>query len=1115
MNKKISTLFAAAMLASAFTVNAGVYVGDAVSKLAIGNNEKLYQLQLNSVGSTTETAERVLALDEDGKILIENAQTVTLGTSLWCVNVQKQNQGQNPIFDFTNKSFGYVLDVTADGYKNWSKDANGLYTSTTAEVGGEVAGWQFAPVLDQLTQKCYLASYINSNDVAVLAIESGKVVVKIVAADKVNETNVEGLLKFTLVEAAHRVLSANDFNTKLGVQNDSNSDATVKLSFHKDYNNTKLVNPFSSNELRAEAITGTDAEFVYLYRTNEDGKKQYLRVDTAYANSVGEKFLNFAFGKEDVAPAGMLLDQYKFRMTYCSTEDSLYIQVKNAYMKPDDVEYWKDLTAVTHQTVNDTKKNNWVKLQDLVVADESRIVTIGEQPINTKISLGIGGCTAYKSVKTSVADDVYFIKNRKGEYLASPIYENGTIRWTTVNADEQNVEHMPAYQWVVLKHNTSSTVAETSKVEITNREFEAKTASNIQLNKKEGASWMYVGSTIAFGGTNLITSADSLEFIPVSAAAKADSLLGYKKLDNDSLLVNKYTFNYWHPYADNKFISKSSKDSTLIVLDDKDGFKVDTVSYNWNTTNASTVNIPYGYDKKVGFDRIKGLKRLHRTAYEISLDKAAWMINKEDKFNVSEYSNGIQKSNYVPVFFKENNQFGDKCYHAIVMASRTNADADFEIVDGTVKAGVSDYDGSATLKSQVLDESRTSAFYIAPDNTPLYRRFSSLELEGNEGDKADTLRFIEKYRKEYLQVENNKNFMKEGIDFLGIYTPDKTEDGLSFIVDTAWVNRGSGNIKPQYLISIDRNDFEGVEGVPCTEDDHHFTAEGKPTDKWHCVHAKPAVPGFERGKYLINFHDFANKYGWSTLSNGEQDADYMWKKYDRAGFVEAIRVADTLYILRDEFKNLPNEKINFADLNKAEEDAWTAAKKAGVSEDEFVSHKYILSGDNHKYVTWSMRFVNKEVAANEVEADRAFLFESMKSKHVSGYNNSAMGDIAPTYAAWLRMQNGCLVLSDDRSSNFDEMNTGGDDALIFNVEQGDDIATDNETIDAVEGISVVAGNGTVTVQGAAGKSVVITNILGKVIAETVLTSDNATISVPAGIVAVAVDGEEAVKAIVK
>ena len=590
------------------------------------------------------------------------------------------------------------------------------------------------------------------------------------------------------------------------------------------------------------------------------------------------------------------------------------------------------------------------------------------------------------------------------------------------------------------------------------------------------------------------------------------------------MLVNKYTFNYWHPYATDKYIAKST-DSTLTVLDGKDAFVIDTLTERWynNSKIFATVDIPYGYkvSDDVAKNRIKGLKTLVRTAYEVSYKDGKgelneWKVNKEDKFNVGSSATGHQLS-YTTyyAFFKENNHISGKHYYAIVNAAYDNYPNATKYVLGYQKAGVSDYDGAATLKNQVLGETRTSAFAIEPDNTPLYRRFSSLELEGNEGDKADTLRFIEKYRKEYLQVENNKNFMKEGIDFLGIYTPDKTEDGLSFIVDTAWVNRGSGNIKPQYLISIDRNDFEGVEGVPCTEDDHHFTAEGKPTDKWHCVHAKPAVPGFERGKYLINFHDFANKYGWSTLSNGEQDADYMWKKYDRAGFVEAIRVADTLYILRDEFKNLPNEKINFADLNKAEEDAWTAAKKAGVSEDEFVSHKYILSGDNHKYVTWSMRFVNKEVAANEVEADRAFLFESMKSKHVSGYNNSAMGDIAPTYAAWLRMQNGCLVLSDDRSSNFDEMNTGGDDALIFNVEQGDDIATDNETIDTVEGISVVAGNGTVTVQGAAGKSVVITNILGKVIAETVLTSDNATISVPAGIVAVAVDGEEAVKAIVK
>ena len=75
--------------------------------------------------------------------------------------------------------------------------------------------------------------------------------------------------------------------------------------------------------------------------------------------------------------------------------------------------------------------------------------------------------------------------------------------------------------------------------------------------------------------------------------------------------------------------------------------------------------------------------------------------------------------------------------------------------------------------------------------------------------------------------------------------------------------------------------------------------------------------------------------------------------------------------------------------------------------------------------------------------------------------------------------------------------------------------TSNDKIAAESAISVIANDGTVTIQGAAGKSVVISNILGKVVAETVLSSDNATIAVPAGIEAVAVEGEAAVKVVVK
>ena len=88
-----------------------------------------------------------------------------------------------------------------------------------------------------------------------------------------------------------------------------------------------------------------------------------------------------------------------------------------------------------------------------------------------------------------------------------------------------------------------------------------------------------------------------------------------------------------------------------------------------------------------------------------------------------------------------------------------------------------------------------------------------------------------------------------------------------------------------------------------------------------------------------------------------------------------------------------------------------------------------------------------------------------------------------------------------------------EDAMKFTIMEGDPTA--NEAIaNEVEGVKVIAGNGTVEIQGAAGKNVVIANILGKVVASTTLTSDNQTINVPAGIVVVTVDGE-AVKAVVR
>ncbi|WP_301706550.1 DUF6383 domain-containing protein, partial [uncultured Parabacteroides sp.] len=85
--------------------------------------------------------------------------------------------------------------------------------------------------------------------------------------------------------------------------------------------------------------------------------------------------------------------------------------------------------------------------------------------------------------------------------------------------------------------------------------------------------------------------------------------------------------------------------------------------------------------------------------------------------------------------------------------------------------------------------------------------------------------------------------------------------------------------------------------------------------------------------------------------------------------------------------------------------------------------------------------------------------------------------------------------------------------LAFTVNAAE-APTSNEAI-ATSEVAVIAGEGQVTIAGAQGKKVVISNILGQVVANTVITSDNAVIAAPAGVVVVAVEGEEAVKAIVK
>ena len=414
-----------------------------------------------------------------------------------------------------------------------------------------------------------------------------------------------------------------------------------------------------------------------------------------------------------------------------------------------------------------------------------------------------------------------------------------------------------------------------------------------------------------------------------------------------------------------------------------------------------------------------------------------------------------------------------------------------------------------TLNDKFYSEIRTSAFAVSKDDSPLYRRFNNAAL--GESETADSLFFVEKIRKEYLMDEWNKNLTDKNVDYAGIWNKEKADGKLGFIVDTAWVNRGNGDIKPQYLISVARNDQAGTPGIPCTYEHNHFDNAGNPVDAAHCSHATQGHSGFDYGKYLVSFGDSA------LIKGHELKVPYMDIDggYTRVGFVKAIHAGDSLFVLTQGFENMDPATLDTATIINA--------YKKSKSENFIVN----LQGDNHKNVTWSFRYVNpdKAGAVTEEGADNEFLFESniyneagvaSTGKATKGFDKTVAGSIAPSYAAWLKMQNGCLVLTRG-DSKFDAAKTGSDGALIFNAvrpTEKDDMVTSNDEV-SVEGVSVVATNGAVTIQGAAGKSVVITNILGKVVAETILTSDNATIAVPAGIVAVAVDGEEAVKVVVK
>ena len=232
-----------------------------------------------------------------------------------------------------------------------------------------------------------------------------------------------------------------------------------------------------------------------------------------------------------------------------------------------------------------------------------------------------------------------------------------------------------------------------------------------------------------------------------------------------------------------------------------------------------------------------------------------------------------------------------------------------------------------------------------------------------------------------------------------------------------------------------------------------------PAGKWcdvcgsaDCEHAVPTA-GWVEGRYLVNLVDTA--YAWDEANKHKDGNPYInTEKYYRLGFVQATHRNDSLII-------------------------------DGTKDTLFVG------GEDYNQAKFAFRYDNLD--------DESFRIETANYKKLDDAD-----EVTRDGEGWLKWMNGVVVVVDDI-----------EDADIFNMnEEETGKPTDNDEITTSE-VKVIAGNGQITIAGAAGKKVVVSNILGQVVANTVLTSDNATIAAPQGVVVVAVEGEEAVKAIVK
>ena len=723
-------------------------------------------------------------------------------------------------------------------------------------------------------------------------------------------------------------------------------------------------------------------------------------------------------------------------------------------------------------------------------------------------------------LSTTVQDDpTYTEKRHNGSYIVADMA--GHLVYDVKDAN-QDFTHMPATQWVVEELNcdvydNDVNTNEAALVKITNREYgiegfvgqlySAGKDANGQdkyyfINHKYSAGMWNEGTDIHYWGEKFACH-DTLTF----TAVDPKTTFGYEVISDDVLKENVYALQqlvngeaawYLGISADSKNLGLLKEDPTMFELH----LIGEATDYGYTPAQKTTQPGLAGIDtlkRAVYAVKVKDTNKIDNDHTYVALDHMHRYVVADEK-DIQAGKDGLT---WALFYLKNNNHVGEDHYYSLVNA--------VEVETGSLKnvntiAGKLVVEASTFLtKVDNLCSTSSDVFKLAGDPRPLYAN-----LEGDDVIGAA-----------YSNLVNNKEKgLKLGVDRTGGYLYEDETPGLNYLSHEN-LNTGADKSYSFYVDKIAKSNARMPQYLLVTAADsvpaYTYCITEKHGINPGCDHAV-SYPGYVSGRFLVNLNDSVR----TSIDKVSATDKFMSDGYVRLAFVEAVHRGDSLYVLKAPY--------TLASISVKDVDGTSYVLPPYLSKDSLgVVYDIVDLNGEHNNAAFSLRYVG------DTEND-GFLLESFDygMKNEEDGTIEHLSGIGSFEGAWVKLQNGVPVLaqiSDDTdkgdhntgdnlagSEYYDKMSWSEvlNQAAIFGLTEGVNggDATANEDVE-VSSVTVIAGNGQVTVAGAAGKKVVITNILGQTVANTVVTSDNATIAAPAGVVVVAIEGEDAVKAIVK